>query len=163
METTVIQEKLFIKMTLAAWNTYNNNLSKLLDTLTDDQLAKEVAPGKNSGVYLLGHLIAVSDAMLPILDFGTKLFPQLEEVFIKNPDKSGLAKPSIEELKSSLRIVNAKLNESIQSTTETEWFERHTAVSAEDFAKEPHRNKLNIIINRTNHLAYHIGQMALLK
>jgi len=35
--------------------------------------------------------------------------------------------------------------------------------SAEDFAKEPHRNKLNIIISRTSHLQYHTGQIALLK
>jgi hypothetical protein len=44
-----------------------------------------------------------------------------------------------------------------------EWFEKHTAVSAEDFINEPHRNKLNIIITRTSHLNYHTGQLVLLK
>ena len=150
-------------MALAAWTTQNNSLNKLLDSLTDEQLAKEIAPGRNSGVYLLGHLIAVSDGMLPILGFGARLFPQLEDIFIKNPDKSGLAKPSMAELKSYLNDVNAKLAKHIQATSDMEWFERHTAVSEEDFAKEPHRNKLNIMINRSNHLAYHVGQMALLK
>jgi hypothetical protein len=43
-----------------------------------------------------------------------------------------------------------------------EWFGKHTAVSAEDFAKEPHRNKLNILLTRTTHLAYHTGQLQLL-
>jgi hypothetical protein len=43
-------------------------------------------------VYLVGHLAAISDAMLPLLAFGEKQFPQLENVFIDNPDKSGLAK-----------------------------------------------------------------------
>jgi hypothetical protein len=44
-----------------------------------------------------------------------------------------------------------------------DWFAKHTAVSAEDFAKEPFRNKLNIIVTRTTHLQYHIGQLQLLK
>ena len=33
----------------------------------------------------------------------------------------------------------------------------------EDFIKEPHRNKLNVLLTRTTHLAYHAGQLALLK
>jgi hypothetical protein len=36
-------------------------------------------------------------------------------------------------------------------------------VSPEDFAKEPHRNRLNVLISRTNHMANHIGQLLLLK
>jgi hypothetical protein len=30
-------------------------------------------------------------------------------------------------------------------------------------AKEPHRNKLNLLMNRTNHLSYHLGQLVLLQ
>ncbi len=37
------------------------------------------------------------------------------------------------------------------------------AVTAEDFAREPHRNKLNIVLNRTGHVSYHLGQLVLLK
>jgi hypothetical protein len=44
-----------------------------------------------------------------------------------------------------------------------EWFNRHTVVSEADFEKEPHRNKLNLLINRTNHLSYHLGQLIYLK
>jgi hypothetical protein len=36
-------------------------------------------------------------------------------------------------------------------------------ISEQDFAKEPMRNKLNVLINRTNHLAYHYGQLRLIK
>jgi hypothetical protein len=43
------------------------------------------------------------------------------------------------------------------------WFAKHNAVSAEDFAKEPHRNKLNVLITRTIHQGYHLGQMNYLK
>ena len=163
METNAMQQELFIKMVIAEWDRQNNSFNKLLSSLTDEQLLKEIAPGRNTGTYLVGHLIAVSDSMLPLLGFGERLFPQLENIFIKNPDKSGLGKPLIAELKDHLKTINAKLTEHIQSTAPAEWFKRHMAVSEEDFAKEPHRNKLNIIINRAGHMSYHLGQLILLQ
>ena len=162
METVTTQLNLLVKMTLMAWDAQNNQLNKLISSLTDEQLAKETTPGKNTGVYLLGHLIAISDGLLPLLGYGNRLFPDMEEVFIKNPDKSGLARPSIAELKQRFETVNAKLNNLFQSADVNEWLSRHTTVSPEDFAKEPHRNRLNTVITRTNHMAYHIGQMRLL-
>jgi len=157
------RDEVFIKMVLSAWETQNTRLDQLLESLTDEQLSKEIAPGKNTGVYLIGHLAAISDAMLPLLAFGEKLFPQLENVFIDNPDKSVLAKPPISELKEALKTVTKKLSEKINVTPIDEWFSKHTIISAEEFAKEPHRNKLNVIINRTNHMANHYGQLLLLK
>ena len=163
METTATQLNLLVKMTLTAWGAQNNYLKNLISSLSDEQLSKEIAPGRNTGIYLLGHLIAVSDAMLPLLGFGERLFPELEKVFITSPDNSGLQMPGITELKEKLDTVNAKLATHFQSTSVDEWLSRHTAVSPEDFVKEPHRNKLNIVISRTNHMANHIGQMLLIK
>ena len=163
METSTAQLNLLVKMTLTAWDTQNDYLNKLIGSLSDDQMAKEIAPGRNTGIYLLGHLIAVSDGMLPILGFSDRLFPALENIFIKTPDKSGLAMPTVTELKQNLDAVNANLAAHFAATSVDEWLSRHTAVSAEDFAKEPHRNKLNVVISRTNHMANHIGQMLLLK
>lgn len=163
MSTITNELELLVKMSLTAWDAQNNELNKLLNELSDEQLQKEIAPGRNRGIYLLGHLVAVSDRMIPLLDFGERLFPELHPVFVANPDSSTNDLPSVAELKRDLEAVNAKLNENIKATTVAQWFERHTAVSPGDFAKEPHRNKLNIIINRTGHMAYHIGQMVLLK
>jgi hypothetical protein len=161
--STTPQAELISKLILTAWDTQNNYLNKLIGSLTDEQLLKEIAPGRNTGIYLLGHLIAVSDAMLPLLGFGERLFPSLEHVFIKTPDKSGLEMPSVTELKENLLAVNARLVTAFQSCNVDEWLDRHTAVSAEDFVKEPHRNRLNVVISRTGHMANHIGQMILLK
>lgn len=149
----------FIKMALSAWDTYNARVNKLLDTLSDEQLAADTAPGRNSGIYLLGHLIAVNDGLFPILGFGERLYPQLDKIFVESPDKSGLDMPSLNDLKEYWKKVNAKLTDHIIRMPEDEWFARHTKVSEDDFAKEPHRNKLNIIINRTNHTSYHLGQL----
>ena len=161
MQTT--QAALLVKMSVAAWDSQNKYFSNFVETVSEEQLQKEIAPGRNTGVYLVGHLIAVSDAILPLLGWGNKLFPELEEVFIKQPDKSGLPKPTVAELKDQLTAVNKKLSEHIQATSIDEWLDRHMAVSPEDFAKEPHRNRLNVLINRTNHMANHIGQLLLLK
>jgi hypothetical protein len=163
MDTTTIQLNLMVDMAQKAWESQNKQLAKLIDSLTDEQMAKEIAPGRNTGVYLLGHLIAVSDALLPLLGFSDRLFPDMDDVFIKNPDKAGLPKPTVAELKQRLETVNTKLNMHFQTLSVEEWLDRHTAVSAEDFAKEPHRNKLNVLLNRTGHMANHLGQMLLLK
>ena len=101
--------------------------------------------------------------MLPLLGLGDRLYTALAKPFIDTPDKSGQVMPAIAELKQNLVAVNAKLATHFQSATADEWLSRHTAVSAEDFVKEPHRNKLNVVISRTNHMANHIGQMLLLK
>jgi hypothetical protein len=152
-------KEVFIKMVLSQWQTFNTRLSDLFDKLSDDDLAVEIAPGRNTGIYLLGHMAAVHDSMFPILGFGERLYPQLEEVFIRNPDKSGLPKPPASTLRECWNKVSSMLQQEIDAVPADEWFTRHNSVSEEDFAKEPHRNKLNIIMNRTNHLATHFGQL----
>ena len=156
-------QQLLIKMNLDAWNSHNNRTQKLLDSLTDEQLSKETAPGRNTGTYLLGHLIAVHDALLPLLGLGEKRYPELEEIFIKNPDKSGIEKPAVKDLRNYWTEVNKILSNHLEKLSLEDWFKRHTSVSEEDFAKEPHRNRLNVLISRTDHLAYHLGQLAYLK
>ena len=146
-------------MALSAWDIHNARINKLLDALSDEQLGADTATGRNSGIYLLGHLIAVNDGLFQILGFGERLYPQLDKIFVESPDKSGLEMPSLNELKEYWKKVNDKLTDHILHMPEDEWFTRHTKVSEDDFVKEPHRNKLNIIINRTNHTSYHLGQL----
>jgi hypothetical protein len=59
--------------------------------------------------------------------------------------------------------VNEALQQNFAAMQPQDWFQKHTAVSDEDFAKEPHRNKMNVLISRTIHQAYHVGQLAFLK
>ena len=139
------------------------NADATFNALTDEALQKEIAPGKNRGIYLLGHLIAVHDDMLVLLGLGDKLYPQLAEPFIKSPDKTVAEIPSAQTLRSYWAKQNEFLKQKFDSVKPAEWFEKHTAVTSEDFAKEPHRNKLNIILTRATHLAYHHGQLVLIK
>jgi DinB superfamily len=157
------QQQLIIKMVLDAWNTHIQRADKLFNDLSDEQLKEETAPGKNSGIYLLGHLTAIHDALFPLLGAGEKLYPRLEDVFIKNPDKSGIEKPVTKDVRNYWAEVNNKLTQHFSQFTFDEWLQKHGAISEEDFEKELYRNKLNVIINRTNHLSYHLGQLAFLK
>ena len=152
-----------IKMVLDRWFALIKNFDTVLDLITDDQLQKEVSPNKNRGIYLLGHLTAVHDDMLPLLNLGDKLYPSLSEPFIKSPDKAISELPPAKELRASWSNVNKVLAEKFSTVKPNEWFQKHNSVSAEDFIKEPHRNRLNVIITRTTHLSYHLGQFILLK
>lgn len=152
-----------IKMIFDRWNASIASCDTLLNSLTDETLQKEIALGKNRGIYLLGHLIAVHDDMLTLLDMGEKLYPELNEPFLKSPDKTTTLIQSASELRTFWSNQCEVLKQKFDNLKPEEWFKRHTAVSTEDFAKEPHRNKLNIIVTRTSHLQYHIGQLQLLK
>ena len=107
-------------------------------------------------------MIAVHDDMLVLLDMGDKLYPELIEPFIKSPDKTVSNLPAAGTLRTYWAKQNEVLAQKFAGLQPDDWFQKHTAVTAEDFAKEPHRNKLNIIITRTSHLAYHHGQFVLL-
>jgi len=155
--------EIFVKMILDRWNGSIKNCDALLNSLSDETLQKEIAPNKNRGIYLLGHLIAVHDDMLILLDLGEKLYPQLYEPFLKSPDKTVTEIPSVTELRIFWNNQCEVLKQKFDDLKPEEWLTKHTAVSAEDFAKEPNRNKLNIILTRTTHLAYHTGQLVLLK
>jgi hypothetical protein len=155
--------ELLVKMIFDRWYSLIKNGDDFLAAVSDETLTKEIVPGKNRGVYLLGHLVAVHDAMLPLLDLGDKLYPELYEPFVKSPDKAVDPLPAVNELRAMWTNLNVVMKDKFENLPPETWFEKHTAVSEEDFAKEPHRNKLNIILTRTTHLSYHIGQLLLLK
>jgi hypothetical protein len=59
--------------------------------------------------------------------------------------------------------VNDALLNHIQTLPAEDWFTRHANISEEDFVKEPHRNRLNVLLDRTIHLSNHRGQLLLLQ
>lgn len=156
-------DELFVKMALSAWNTHIQRMNKFLEDFSDEQLYTEVAPGKNRIIYLLGHLIAVHDNMLKLFSIGDRLYAHLDEIFLNSPDKATTTFADADKLRSYWKKLNDILSVKFNQMSTSDWFAKHAAISAEDFAKEPERNKLNVLINRTNHLAYHLGQLQLVK
>ena len=90
-----------VKMVMDRWYASIKSCDSLLNTISNEQLQNEIAPNKNRGVYLLGHLIAVHDDMMILLNLGEKLYPQLQKPFIELPDKAGLEIMSTNELRAA--------------------------------------------------------------
>lgn len=157
------QKQVFVQIALKAWETQVSRTQKFFDGLSDASLNKEIAPAKNRISYLLGHLIAVNDTMISLFGIGERSYAHLDEAFVKNPDKSGLAVPDVSVLRAEWKTSNELLSNQFATLTPDDWFGKHTAMSDEDLQKEPWRNKLSVLINRTNHLAYHLGQLILVK
>ncbi len=150
-------------MVLDSWNKQVDVATKLFNALSDEQLMQEVAPGRNRGVYLLGHLVGVNDKMLPLLNLGEAKYPKLYEDFVSKADRVVADIPSVSELRKCWTNSCNELSGHFSKMTTEDWFGKHTSVSAEDFLKEPHRNKLNVVLGRAGHIQEHIGQLVFLK
>jgi len=155
-------EDLWVSNALGSWKQGVAQVDKALASFSDEDLQREVAPGKNRVYYLLGHLAAVNDRLLPLLRLGDRLHPELDEAFLANPDRTFPQDgPEPSALRSAWSEVNEKLLAAFEKLKPEEWLERHDAISAEDFAKEPLRNRLAVLLSRTQHTAYHAGQIRL--
>ena len=164
MQTVQIdQRQTFIQMVLKQWNIHVSRLDKFFDGVSDEALLYEIAPGKNRVIYLMGHLIASNDSIVSLFGLGQRKYAHLDDAFLKNPDKSNLEMPNPATLRKMWKDSNAELTAHFSKMDTDDWFSKHTAMTEEDFVKEPGRNKLSVVINRTNHMAYHLGQLVLVK
>ena len=151
----------YVVLGLKSWNAQIDRADKLFGGLSSEEVLREIAPGRNRLLYLWGHLTAVHDAMLPLLSFRERLHPEFDVAFVSNPDKSRADIPSHEQVRRAWNAVNAELRMGFEAMSWTDWVRRHSAVSEEDFAKDPSRNRFAILLSRTNHLSYHLGQAVL--
>jgi hypothetical protein len=156
------EKQIFVKMVLDAWRTQNSRVDKFLAEVSDEQLAWPAVLGRNSGLYVIGHLTGITDGLLPILGWGERKYSEFEETFVKRPYDPEVKIATAAEVRKAWKRVNEIAEKKFSEVEPDEWFDRHTAVSAEDFAKEPHRNRLNVIVSRTNHQSYHLGQLLFL-
>ena len=154
-------EQSVVRSAVHAWKQNLERAGALFSGLSEQQLQNDVAPGKNRLIYLWGHLIAVHDAMLPLLALGPRLHPELDDAFVKSPDRSVADLPSAAGLRRHWDEVNGTLLNGLGAWTASDWAQQHTAVSKEDFAANPLRNRLSILLSRTTHVAYHLGQAML--
>ena len=154
-------EELYIRTAVASWNQVIARLDQMFSSFRDEELWHEVSPGRNRVCYLMGHLTVAHDRLFTLLQLGERLHPELDDEFFTNPDRtypdeipSAVLRSAWSEVKSKLALAFAGLNAA-------EWLERHAAVSNEDFAKDPLRNRLAVLVSRTNHASFHAGQIRL--
>ena|SRR5687768_4254418 len=156
------QISLFLQMALKQWEGSCNRAEKILKLTTSEKYVSKVAPGSNTVAWVFGHLTWVHDNMHTLLDFREPLFPALNET-LSNKAKLVHEVISQEDLSIMWKEVNGSLYDTFLVLSADQWLAKHTAVSNEDFLREPHRNKLNVLLNRTAHLNHHLGQLALIK
>ena len=81
-------DEVVIQTAMSSWDQAVNRVGTLSSSCSEEQLLVEVASGKNRILYLWGHLTAVNDAMFSVLRLGERLHPELDAVFIVQPDRS---------------------------------------------------------------------------
>lgn len=160
--TTITQTAQIISQILTTWKSGSSRVTAFFSQYPDDFYLQEVAPGRSRAIYLLGHLVSSSDGLLPLFGISERLYPQLEKLFSTSPDRAFSDIPSVAELREYWEKVNNTLADHFSKMQPQDWLSRHTKVSEEDFAKEPHRNKLNVLLSRTTHISYHLGQLVFL-
>jgi hypothetical protein len=152
---------LFARTAVHSWKLNLARVDEMFAAFSDDELQQEIAPGKNRIFYLLGHLTAVHDRMLPLLGFGARLHPELDHDFLDNPDRTSPDPILAPALRQAWAEVNAAVTRAIEALPAAAWLEKHEAVSADDFVNEPLRNRLAVLLSRTAHVQFHTGQIRL--
>lgn len=148
---------------LLQWDMYNNRMQKVLDTISDENFSRPVVTGANSPSWILGHLADTDDKLLELFGIRKRLFPELEKIYHHERDTNQVNHLQKSELITKWKAILTELNSTFKAMSESDWHGRHQAVSEEDFKKEPHRNKLNVMLSRVSHKASHLGQVAMQK
>ncbi len=81
-------EQIIVDTAVKSWDGVVGPLNETFSAFSKEEMYGEIAPGRNRVIYILGHLTAVNDWMLPTLGFGERLYPELEELFLSKPDRS---------------------------------------------------------------------------
>ena len=154
-------EDTLVRTAVASWTINVDRANRLFAGASEARLQQEIAPGRNRLIYLWGHLIAVHDAMLPLLGIGPRRYADLDAAFLEGADRAVDLTITRDELKARWDATNGALQAAFDRFTAAEWLSRHTAVSEADFAANPLRNRLAVVLNRAAHVSYHLGQAAL--
>ncbi|MBE2255493.1 MAG: DinB family protein [Ignavibacteria bacterium] len=119
----------------------------------------EISPGKNHGIFILGHLIASDDDFSLYMGKGEILFPEIQNLFASpNSLKPVSDYPPLPELKDKWNSVCEKNNLIYQNLTDNELDEIHAKCENPD--TDYFKTKEKIIISWQFHQAFHVGQLA---
>ncbi len=122
-----------IDSALRGWKLNIDRIDEFFHPLSEEQLQKEIAPGRNRLIYLWGHITGFNDALFPLLGLGPKLYPDLEHMFLSNPDRAVPTIYSGKELKGiSTRINNSLWGACVESNSY-----RPSRVTRKPFREKP--------------------------
>lgn len=150
-----------IQICLLQWDAYAKRTQKVIDSISEHNFNSPIVPNGNSPSWILGHLADTDDKLLELFGIRSRMFPELEKIYHHEKGANQTGHLSKQELTTKWNAITTALDHAFKSWTEKDWLGKHTAVSEEDFIKEPQRNKLNVMLSRVEHKASHLGQIAL--
>ena len=95
-------ETRLIDSAVRAWKSNADRIDKFFGALSPEQLEQEIAPGRNRLIYLWGHVAALNDGLFPLVGLGPRLYPEMEVMFIANPDRATITVYSAEQFEAGL-------------------------------------------------------------
>jgi hypothetical protein len=128
-------EQRLCQTVLMSWKAVNHRFNEVTSRFSEEDLEREIGPGKNRVLYIVGHVAATNDRLFTLLGVGERRYRDLDSVYIDQPDGAvdDPVTPSI--LKAASENVARRLTEALERFTPEEWLGKHTAVSDEDFAR----------------------------
>ncbi|HZV13116.1 MAG TPA: DinB family protein [Candidatus Kapabacteria bacterium] len=133
-----------------------------LDALTDDELKMEIVPGRNHGVWILGHLIASDDDLSLYINKEPVLYPDCQELFQQGSVlKSVESYPPISELRRRWKAVCEK-NEILFDQLRDEMLDEPHEMIKGDPEKDFFKTKDVCLMVWTLHQVHMAGELALL-
>lgn len=150
-----------LEICLLQWDAYTKRMEKMMETISSENYVTPIVPGGNSPSWLMGHLADTDDKLLELFGIRQRLFPELSTIYHHERGSNQTGHLAKEELLKKWKSIITELDRAFKFWSESEWRGRHTAVNEDDFAKEPHRNKLNVMLSRVTHKASHLGQISM--
>ncbi len=132
-----------------------------INSLTDEEFEMELSPGKNRGVWILGHMITSDDEFSVFMGKGDLLFPYYPELFGQGSKLQPLQSyPEVSELRQQWNDVIEKNKNIYENLKDEELEQPHNNIveGKEDFFK----TKARVIMAWHLHQMYHAGQLGLL-
>ena len=152
-------EKKVINAYLEQFSIMEGWINQHLNSLSDEDLAAEIAPGRNTGIWTLGHLIASMDDIGLYLCNEDILYKDLWDQFGPGSKSDGKAYPPVSEMRERWIKVNEKAKRIISGLTDNELNEKHN--NKQD-TTEFYNTKQKVIDCWILHQMYHAGHLGIL-
>ena len=139
---------------LALFTEGRTRFTKALDTLTEADLPKKLAPGPNSIGFLVRHIGDV-EMLFAKNVFGLKEVQVHAKTVIAQHDTGEWT--DLAALKTYVHESAATLQRAIEATSDPEW---ESVIETKEFGRKTKAEALGRIVT---HTAYHAGQLAMIK
>ena len=132
-----------------------------LKALTDEELAHSIIEGRNSGVFVLGHLVASDDTLTEYLGAGPMLYPELQRFAQSSIIIPVSECPPASELRTMWKAVCDKNDLALAHMRDDDLDQPHAMIEG-NVEDDYFKTKERVITNWIFHQLHHAGQLALL-